>query len=231
MALGAAIPIVLGGAEFLKWLFSRGSTDSAADAQMEALSKGQGAIESGKDKALELFKPYLQNAGQDYNQMRGLVQGGFFQQPYAKGFQSQSYSPQGFSFNPSQGGASFAPFRPQGGPATFQAQSLPGMPQQAPQAAMPGQGGQGLVPQRIPPMLQGGLLGSMSDTLGPTAPPLPNKNQVPNPFMDVVTPPAARLPTQPLTFEERMAIMRMGGSGPFAPYGNPTSGGLLGRTR
>lgn len=118
--------------KFLDWLNQGSSIDKAADKQYAALNQAQGAIQGYADKAENLQKPYTQNAGQDFQQMRGLVQSGFFQQPYGKSFTSQSYSPQGFSFNPGQGSASFAPWQPQGGPATFTPQALPTMPQFAP---------------------------------------------------------------------------------------------------
>lgn len=231
--MSAAIPIILGGAEFLKWLSNRSSTNEAAERQYEALDKAQGAIEGGKNKALELFKPYLENAGRDYAQMRGLVQSGFFQQPYPGSFQSQSYAPQGFGFNPSAGSASFASWQPQGAPAGFNARPLPTMPAfSGPPPSVPMTRPNATPMPQVGPTPEGmqrGIENVTSSTLGPTAPPLPNKNQVPNPYADAVTPPGGRLPTQPLTLEERLVLYRLGrGSGPFAPYGS--SGGLLGRS-
>jgi hypothetical protein len=125
----------------------------ATKAQQAALEKALGAITGAADKGIALQAPYLKNAGRDYEQQRGLVQSGFFQQPYGKSFQSQQYSPQGFTFNPNQGQASFAPWRAQGGPAGFQAQALPNMPQMpAPQQQQQIQPRQNPVPQQGGPM-------------------------------------------------------------------------------
>jgi len=109
----------------------------ATKAQQAALEKALGAITGASDKGLALQKPYLENAADDYTRQRGLVNSGFFQQPYGRSFQSQQFSPQGYAFNPSQGSASFSPWRPQGGPAGFQAQGLPNMPQLPQRPAQP----------------------------------------------------------------------------------------------
>ncbi len=87
---------VMGGLAFLNYLSNRSATNSAADKQYEALEKAQGAITQGKDKALELFAPYLKNAGKDYEQQRGLVQSGFYQLT-ARPSRASSTTPEGGS--------------------------------------------------------------------------------------------------------------------------------------
>lgn len=120
-----AIPLATGVLGFFDWLSKNGASNDAVGAQTDALNKAQGAIQQGADKAMGYQQPYLQNAGQDYARQRGLVQGGYYQTPYDKSFQGQSYAPSGFNFNPSQGGASFAPWQPQGGPASYTPARLP----------------------------------------------------------------------------------------------------------
>lgn len=143
-------------------LSGENAVKDATKAQQAALEKAMAAITGAADKGIALQAPYLKNAAADYEQLRGLVSRGFFQQPYGRSFTSQQYQPQGFSFNPLQGSASFTPWRPQGGPATFQAQALPGMPtmptqtapgpQVRPPATAPGQQitpGQGIDPAKV----------------------------------------------------------------------------------
>lgn len=131
------------------------ATKDAMAAQQAALDKAMDVIMGASGKALDLQNPFMENAGADFSRQRGLINQGFFQAPYAKGFTSQQFTPQGYSFNPRAGQASFSPWRPQGGPATFQAQALPGLP------AMPTVNpvtqqiapGPGLIPQRAMEMV------------------------------------------------------------------------------
>lgn len=104
------------------------ATKDAAKAQQDAMKKAFDAIQAGGAEARSYQKPYLENAAEDYGQLRDLVQSGHFVQPYGRSFTSQSYAPQGFSFNPAGGKASFASWQPQGGPATFTPQALPALP-------------------------------------------------------------------------------------------------------
>lgn len=113
---------------FWGMLSGQNATREAAAAQKEALAKAFAAIEKGGAEARGYQKPYLEHAAEDYGQLRDLVQGGYFVQPYGKSFTSQSYAPQGFSFSPSAGKASFSSWQPQGGPATLTPQALPAMP-------------------------------------------------------------------------------------------------------
>jgi hypothetical protein len=219
MAVPLAVPIALGGAEFLKWLNNKSATNSAADRQFAALDKAQGAIQSASDKAMGYQQTYLENAGKDFNQLRGLVQSGYFQTPYPKSFQ-----PQNFAFNPSQGTANFSP-------SSYTPMGLPTMPQfqaPAPQAA----------PQSLPPAPSSFPIPT-SPNMGaiqnfPQNPPanvtMPNRNQVPPPVLQNMDPNGTmfRSVNQPLTLQERMEIMRRGrGSSPYIP-GYNFQGGLLG---
>jgi hypothetical protein len=132
------LALLMGGGTFLKWFLSNQANNQAAGRQNAALGQAQGAIQGAADKAMSYQEPYLKNAGKDFEQLRHLVQTGFFHQPYGKSFQSQSFQGPSFAFNPSQGKASFASWQPQGGPASFTPQALPGMPAMpAPAAAAP----------------------------------------------------------------------------------------------
>ena len=63
--------IVLTGMEFLKFLFNKSATNTAADRQYEALDKAQGAITQGKDKALDLFRTtVISNSGMNLVDIR-----------------------------------------------------------------------------------------------------------------------------------------------------------------
>lgn len=230
---------------FWGMLSGQSATREAAAAQKEALAKAFAAIQAGGAEARSYQKPYLENAAEDYGQLRDLVQGGFFVQPYGKSFTSQSYAPQGFSFNPSAGKASFASWQPQGGPATLTPQALPALPARpakpAAPAAKPADPAMVRPNMNIPP--------SISDLVMDKAVGQVNSGTVQNPpaginFQDPRT--AARNPyatggnpskdtpfstsnlsgNTPLSIADLMAIMRQGrtpgpvGSGTFIPtYG------------
>jgi hypothetical protein len=224
------VPVALAGAAFLQWLNSRNATNTAADRQSAALDKAQGAITQGKDQALGLFKPYLENAGRDYGQLRGLVQSGFFQQPYQKSFQGQSFSPGNFSFDPKQASANFAPWKPQGGPAGFQAQALPSLP---PMAQPPAQGGQNPpMVRRDPPqvyesIMEGPYRPGIADVMPQNLPGMVPQGQVPNPMEEVIN--RGKIPVDqsrnfmppgPMTIQQLYSqglLNRYGGSGTFIP--------------
>jgi hypothetical protein len=113
---------------FWDWLSGGSAYEKGANIQVDAINKAAELIRAAGKQATDAKKPYTEHAAEDYSQLRDLVQGGFFVQPYGKSFTSQSYSPQGFSFDPSKGSASFTPWQPQGGPATFTPQALPELP-------------------------------------------------------------------------------------------------------
>lgn len=115
------------------WLSGENATKAAGDKQQEALQKALDVITGGFNKAMDLQKPYTQNAGSDFNRQRGLVQSGYYQTPYNQSFTPQQNKPQGFSFNPSMGGASFTPQKQQG-LMGYTPQGLPSMGQYAPGA-------------------------------------------------------------------------------------------------
>lgn len=124
-----------------------------AKAQQAALQKAFDVINSYGQKSLNLQAPYLQNAGQDFNRQRNLVQSGYYQTPYNQSFTPQQNKPQGFSFNPSMGGASFTPQK-SAGLMGYTPQGLPPIPQmgayQAPNMNM-GLTGSGGAPN-LPPL-------------------------------------------------------------------------------
>jgi hypothetical protein len=227
MPIPAGIPIALGGAAFLNWLFNRNATDKAADRQFAALDKAHGAIQGAADKAMGYQQPYLENAGKDFSQMRGLVQSGFFQQPYGQSFQSQSYSPAGFSFNPSQGTASFSPWQPQGAPASFSGQGLPGLPALQPQANQ-AQAGPMMRPNASPQSLSEWSMNAgaqqaqqfpqnMPSTMAMTRPGMQNPlnpNAFRNPF-------PSNPAVQPMDIASLLqsGLLKRPGSGPYMPGG------------
>lgn len=92
-------------------LSGENATKDATQAQLAALDKAFQAIQGYADKGVALQQPYTQNAGADFNKQRGLVQSGYYQQPYSQSFNPGQMQQTGFSFNPSQGGASFNQFQ------------------------------------------------------------------------------------------------------------------------
>lgn len=112
---------------FLNWLMNRGTTEDSQKQLLQALGQAQGAIQTAADRGMSYQQPYLQNAGQDYTQLRGLVNSGYFQQPLQKGFTSQQAPTPSFGFNPSAGTATFGAFQA-GAPGTFTPPSLPTVP-------------------------------------------------------------------------------------------------------
>lgn len=122
---------VLAGADaagaFLNWLINKDTTSDAKEQLLAALGQAQGAIQTATDRGMSYQQPYLQNAGQDFSQLRGLVNSGWFQQPLQKSFTSQQAPTPSFGFNPSTGVANFGAFQ-QGAPGTFSPPSLPAIP-------------------------------------------------------------------------------------------------------
>jgi hypothetical protein len=219
---------VLGGAEFLKWLFNRSATNTATGKQYAALDKAQGAIQGAADKAMGYQQPYLENAGRDHAQMRGLVQSGFFQQPYGKSFTPQQFNPQGFSFNPSQSSASFTPW--QGKLDGYQPTALPTMPQMAPPPSVGAtSAGPMMRPNATPQALSEWTMNAgaqqaqqfpqnMPSTMAMMRPGMPNP---------LAGPTVNQFPSNPavqpldITALLRSGLLSRPGSGPFAPYGRP----------
>ena len=226
MADPVTAAVALGGAEFLKWLFNSKATSTATDRQYAALDKAQGAIQGAADKAMGYQKPYLENAGRDHAQMRGLVQSGFFQQPYGKSFTPQQFSPQGFGFNPSQGSASFTPW--QGTLNGYQPTALPSMPQMAPPPqAAPASAGAMVRPNATPQALSEWSINAgaqQAQNFPQNLPPQMVRPGTPNPLAG---PPVNQYPSNPavapldLTSLLRSGLLSRPGSGPFAPYGRP----------
>lgn len=123
-ATGAALDAA---GQFMSWLMNRGTTADTQQALLSALGQAQGAIQTAADRGMSYQQPYLQNAGQDYSQLRGLVNSGYFQQPLKKSFTSQQAPTPSFGFNPAAGVANFGAFQP-GAPGTFTPPSLPAVP-------------------------------------------------------------------------------------------------------
>lgn len=220
------LPIALGGLAFLNWLNQRSAGNTAADRQSAALDKAQGAITEGKDKALELFKPYMQNAGQDFNQMRGLVQGGFFQQPSGAKFTPQQFQQSGFNFNPSQGSASFQPWQG-GGLMGSQQQALPGLPPMAQGPAQqqpPAQGGGMVRNNAMPVPMEEYIRAGMQSVTPQNRPGLVPQGGVMNPVEENIQ--RGQAPAQnggsPYTPPGPMTMQQLWASGLVNRYGSGT---------
>lgn len=145
MSLTAPAAIGLGVGSFIDWLIGSETNSDTQQALLSALSNAQKSIETAASRGLSYQAPYLRNADQDYTQLRGMVNSGYFQQPLNRGFTSQQAQPQSFSFNPASGTANFAAFQP-GAPGTFTPPSLPAFPTFTPPPAA--------VPQTPPPVQQ-----------------------------------------------------------------------------
>jgi hypothetical protein len=228
--------LIAGGGALLKYWNANRTNDKAADRQYAALGQAQGAIQGAADKAMGYQEPYLKNAGQDFNQFRNLVQSGFFQQPYGKSFQSQSFQGPSYAFNPSAGKATFASWQPQGGPASFAPMALPGMPAFTPPQTPGGQPGNMVrtMPKVYESVMEGPYQPGIQDVMRQN---LPGTNLgpggVPNPMEEVIN--RGKIPVDqsrnftpngPMTMKQLVDagyVNRYGGSGTFIPrtYGMP----------
>lgn len=92
-----------------KGLLGNSANNQATGIQMNALKNGMGAIQNAGNQGLMAQYPFMQHAGEDFNQQRGMVNSGYYDTPYGKSFTPQQFKPGGFSFQPGQQGASFAP--------------------------------------------------------------------------------------------------------------------------
>lgn len=230
------LPIIKQFGDLLNFLSGKRDTDRAARQMLAALGQARGAIQGGADKAMSYQEPYLKNAGADFDQLRSLVQSGFFQQPYGRSFQSQSFQGPSFALNPSQGKASFSSWQPQGGPAGFNPMALPQMPQFQPPAAP--QAGPMVRPNAAPretmgdlvPMMEQGIrnvtyqnLPGQGTSFSPVSPmdTIVNQGKAPDPLQKLLP---SSLQKQLSPAEYLRLNGYRGGSGPTAPYGNPYSG-------
>jgi hypothetical protein len=123
-----------GGIGLLKWLLANSANENSLNAMNAGFDGASNTIKDSHRIAMKYLQPYLENAGQDYLQQRGLVQSGYYQTPY-KSFQGQDRGPgQSFGFNPGQGRASFTPWQAQGGAPSFTPMGLPPRPSFQPPA-------------------------------------------------------------------------------------------------